>query len=418
VTNNRIQRDVTWNLVSFAILGVSGILINVLVGRFYGAAVLGVFNLAFSFYITISQFSVLGLQFSVLRYISEYFDRPIVSNAIISSAIILTVVNSTASLLVFALASEFLLPLFNSDQLPTALWSIFPGVWAFAINKVLINIVNGHRHMRAYACIQAGRYLLIMVGIVVATRVPLNGARLTLCVSIAEIILLVILVGYLFFGIRWRPVIPARAWLSTQFLFGAKSFLGGAMSELNTRIDVLMLGMFTSELQVGVYSMAAMIAEGIGQLAVVVRNVINPIIGKSISDGEILRLGVFLRKCRTRFYFFMGGVLAATIAAYPFFIGHFFSAEFKESHLVFVVFCSGLAMAAGYLPMEMIFIQAGKPVTHTIFKVSVFATNIILNISLIPAFGIYGASAATASVNVISAIIIRYGARQKLGLRI
>jgi len=44
----KFGRDLIWNLVAFAILGASGILLNVIIGRYYDASVLGVFNQVFA----------------------------------------------------------------------------------------------------------------------------------------------------------------------------------------------------------------------------------------------------------------------------------------------------------------------------------------------------------------------------------
>ena len=42
--SGKFRRDLYWNYASFTVLGVGGVLINVIVGAHYGAATLGVFN--------------------------------------------------------------------------------------------------------------------------------------------------------------------------------------------------------------------------------------------------------------------------------------------------------------------------------------------------------------------------------------
>ena len=54
----KFSADVAWNVGSLAVLGVSGILLNVLIGRCYDEAALGVFNQALAAYIFFSQLAV------------------------------------------------------------------------------------------------------------------------------------------------------------------------------------------------------------------------------------------------------------------------------------------------------------------------------------------------------------------------
>src|SRR5262245_54632233 len=54
--------DLLANLGSLAFLGLVGIALNVVIGRFYGPVELGIFNLVFALFIFASQFGSAGLQ--------------------------------------------------------------------------------------------------------------------------------------------------------------------------------------------------------------------------------------------------------------------------------------------------------------------------------------------------------------------
>ena len=48
--------------------------------------------------------------------------------------------------------------------------------------------------------------------------------------------------------------------------------------ELNTKVDILMIGFFMGDYNVGIYSFAALFGEGFYQLLIVLQNVLNPFI--------------------------------------------------------------------------------------------------------------------------------------------
>ena len=57
-------------------------------------------------------------------------------------------------------------------------------------------------------------------------------------------------------------------------MYGAKSALAGVMLELNAKVDIWMIGVFLSDKLVGIYTFAAMVAEGVYQLLVVLQTLL------------------------------------------------------------------------------------------------------------------------------------------------
>ena len=54
--------------------------------------------------------------------------------------------------------------------------------------------------------------------------------------------------------LQLRPVHVCRSWLKRHLAFGARGLMSGVFLELNTRIDVLAIGLFLSDTDVGTYS--------------------------------------------------------------------------------------------------------------------------------------------------------------------
>jgi O-antigen/teichoic acid export membrane protein len=88
VLSNKLSSDIAWTMGSFMILAMSGIVINIVVAYFRGTEDLGVFNLAYSVYIIVSQIAALGVHYSVLRYAAMNQENPRELGSMLGSALL------------------------------------------------------------------------------------------------------------------------------------------------------------------------------------------------------------------------------------------------------------------------------------------------------------------------------------------
>jgi O-antigen/teichoic acid export membrane protein len=412
-------QGIFWNTVSFFVLGICGILFNILIGRFYGSQVLGIFNQVFALYIFLSQFAVFGLHFSVLKHVSEHSSKSTECNAIITSAAALAAVFASFFVFLSWLAAEEIGVIFDSPGLVKGWLFVLPGIWFFALNKVLLAVLNGFLYMRVFAAAQAGRYILMVLGLGLCLVLKIDGEVLSAVISFAELLLFLFLSCY---TLRlYRPV-----WLTTwagwgrkHLRFGISSFLSGTIVELNSRVDIIMLGLFVSDAKVGIYSMAAILVEGLAQLATAVRNNVSPLITRFIVQKQFEEMKRLTSKVKKIFFLAMFGIGVSAVACYPLFIEIFIGdPKFGESFWPFAILMCGLMLQSGYLPFHMTLIQAGLPGLHMVFMTAIICTNVILNLLLIPWLGIHGAAIATAGTFVLSAFYLKAFVARKLNFNL
>jgi O-antigen/teichoic acid export membrane protein len=411
--------DILWNVFSVVALGVIGIGINIIIGRFYGAAQLGVFNQVYAVYILLSQVAVGGFHYSVLKHVPQYRDESDVCNGVVSSALVLTL--GLAALVTAAALglSGFLGWALGSRDVAAAFPYVVPGLLFFALNKVLLAALNGYRLMKAYAVFQGLRYVLmlgVLVGILLLGR---PSRELPLLLSGAEALLLLVLAP---FSLRHFSLVGPRrwaGWVREHLVFGFKAFPSGVLTEVNTRVDILMLGLFTSDAVVGVYSLAAFVAEGVMQLPIVVRTNLNPIITRMYFGGEKAELEKVVRRGIRMFYWIFGAILLVVAAAYPL-ISKVLAGggEFTASWPVLCILLAGMAASAGYLPFMMLLVQAGYPGLQTLVLTLIVVSNVALNALLIPFWGMYGSAVGTAIAFVLGALYLKWLARRYLGMRV
>ena len=95
-----IKYDFVFNYISFIILGISGISINLIIGRFYGAEILGAFNQTLSTYIVFSMLGSGGINYSLLQTVSENSDNNHKLKEIVKGSILPTIFISSPSVLI------------------------------------------------------------------------------------------------------------------------------------------------------------------------------------------------------------------------------------------------------------------------------------------------------------------------------
>ena len=68
---SKFNNDLFWNYISLLFLGLSGLGLNVIIGRYYNSSVLGAFNQVLVTYLLASILASGGINFSVLKSINE-----------------------------------------------------------------------------------------------------------------------------------------------------------------------------------------------------------------------------------------------------------------------------------------------------------------------------------------------------------
>lgn len=417
---NRFNAEVLWNLGSVAVLGVCGIVVNFVIARWSGAAALGVFNQVYAAYIVLSQLAVGGVHLSVLKHVSHHQDDRETVGHIAFAAMLLGTMLSTVLAIATWACGGWIGALLSSPDVAAGLALAAPGLIFFSLNKILLNVLNGLRMMRSFAVFQAFRFLFILATVIVVLALRRPAPELALSLTLSELALFFMLTAFVHFaGAPLRPVSPKSTWIREHASFGARGFFGGLLSEMNTRVDVLMLGYFTTDAAVGVYSFAAIIAEGFAQIPLVVRRNLDPIFGRAFAERAVPRITEAARKVRRVLYPLMTLICVAAVALYPLLLRMAGAGqELSESWAVFAILMAGILVNAGYRPCMGVFLQGGRPAAYTGLILIAVLGNVALNAVLIPFMGIYGAATATAAVFVVEAGLILVLARRLLNVRL
>jgi len=386
--------------VSFFILGVSGLAINTILVKYYNVSVLGMFNLLITILVVAGHFSVGGVHYSVLKYNSHIQHDSKLSSEIVSSGLFLTLSESFIVVIVLYFLAPYLEKVFKTSYLEKNIILMLPGLIFFSLNKVYLMSCNGLNFMRAYAVLNAMRYIFLLSYILLFYFIRLRVSYFGCIISFSEFTLLIINIVYFHKYISLLRF-PEKKWLKRHFLFGIKGLWGGALYDTNMRIDILVIGHLLSDKAIGIYSFASMIGEGFAQLNLVLKNNVDPIFGNAIFKKDTNVILETIAKVRKRYFPII--IVAGTflILIYPFVFKNILKITpyvITESWHVLSTLLFFIMFASFFWPFTGLLNQKGRPEISSLVILISVVLNIILNFIMIPVLGIIGAAIATGLV--------------------
>jgi len=414
--DKKILGDSAWNYGAFALMAGTGIVLNFFIAGYFGIETLGVFNQIYAVYVVSAQLAVFGLHDSAQKYIAEFSGNVEQRQSIALSAVLLALIFGTIAALVIFLSSPGIGRIAGSRAVGAGAALIAPGLAFFAVNKVLLGILNGERRMKAFALAQMARVLAILAfcGLVAVMGWP--GYVLGGGFSVAEII---IFIPVLLAARPWAgpPQHDLRAWFQRHLSFGYRAIANGFLAESYIRVDVIMLGIFVSDHQVGLYSFAALFIEGLYQVPVVIRTVINPMLVGLISTKMRHDLVRFSRKVMAASVAIFAIVAVSVVVVFPHLAPFFPAGLIDGSYPVLVTVALGLAIYAAFIPVDFSLLQGGMPGRQSLLMCGNIVFNIVLNAILIPIMGIQGAAFATAISFAFSALTLNIAVHYWLNIK-
>ncbi len=416
----RLRRDVIWNLVPVALLAGIGLGSNFAIFTWWGSEALAVFNLVTTAFFVLAVVGACGLQFAVLRAVAEApDDRDRVASVVVGALVPNVVLAAIVTVAFLALRGP-ISSLHHSDAVGEGMLVAAPGLFCFSINKVMFSVVNGLRRMRAFAIYTSLRYALIAVGVIAAKAAGASIGHIAIVWTITECTMFVVLLGELFATVAVRRARDWRAWMRRHLDFGARGVLATLAQEINSKLDIWMLGASgIPKSLVGVYAIAGALNEGATQLSVVLQNNLNPLMAKDLAAGQPGLVAALARRTQRWFVPSFAAACALGAIVFPFALPWLMAdVSLHAASIPFAILMAGLALGSPYLPFAQILMMANRPGWHTLLVVAVVSINFVGDLVLIPAFGLTGAAVATALAVVSSALLVRVLARKLVGAAI
>jgi O-antigen/teichoic acid export membrane protein len=194
--------------------------------------------------------------------------------------------------------------------------------------------------------------------------------------------------------VRWRFHTFSWSYIRQTLSYGAKSYLANVMMVINYRLDLFIIAGFLPLSQVGLYATAVTLAEMVGYLGNAVNTALIP---KLASGKDTLTFSLTPKVTRLTLMLTFLAALGMAIIAYPLIL-LFFGARFSGAFYPLLLLLPGIVALSGSVVLSGDLMARGKPIYSSYASGITVVLTLILDFTLIPLWGIIGASIASSLV--------------------
>ena len=397
------MQDVQWSFISLAIASLVHLLLRVVLGRELGASGLGLYTLVFTIYMFGMQFAAFGIGAALTKYVAEHNENIKKVKEFVSSGVIGSFISGlTVGIILYLSSNAIAINFFHCSEM-VYLLKITAFCFPFiALQKTALGTLNGLRKMNYFALlniIQNVSVVALSVILVIVFKMNVTGA-------VFGFVLPTIVMGPLalvfikdFFKVPsklFNTVLRELSW------FGVYVVLANSVGIINTQIDSLLIGHFMDETEVGYYAVAVVLIHGIILVPSAIQRVTTPAIAGYHGKNEYENIRKLIKK--TMIKTFLVTILFSTLLVIVgrFLIGILFTEEFLPAYIPLLILLIGYSLYAPLISVGGVLSSIGK--VNIVFRIDALCAlmNTILNIILIPKFGIFGAASATSLSLIIT----------------
>ncbi len=391
-------------------------LLNLLLTRGLGAALYGIYAYALTLISFVVIFSRLGTGKSILRFLPAYEDNLHRQNRILGLAYLTALVGSTVAGIVLytvaPLVSEYTL----DNPLLVDVIRIFAIVLPF---KALIELTNAV--FRALERMELQVFTndivrplmkLLLVGIALVVGYSLQGVIVAL--AIASILVAVVALSILLTRTPVQPNLITRRSNKDMFEFYNFSVpltLKDVGRYMYKRIDILMVGFFLLEADVGVYQVTLLVAGFLALPLGAFNQLFPPVASRLYSNGNVQELNSIYKRV-TRWTLTLSIPPALVALLYSSELLAIFGPEFPAGATVLILFTIAQLTNCAVGPSGYVLMMTDHQYLNMFNQWTLGILNIILNYIFILEFGLIGAALATAGVlaliNVVRLVEVWY----------
>ena len=208
------------------------------------------------------------------------------------------------------------------------------------------------------------------------------------------------------------PAYESRAWLATILPMASIN----AMHLINTQADILLIGIFMENADVGQYKVAAQISLVVAFGLQATKMIVEPHFARLYSQGNYSKLEKLARGA-SRFNITIALFVFSPLVLFGADLLHIaFGAAFVGAFLPMLILSAGRLAGSSLGTAGSILVMAGYHREYSRFWMIAVVLNVGLNLVLIPTLGLIGAAIATAFTLLIPYYLGWWGAKKWLGV--
>jgi O-antigen/teichoic acid export membrane protein len=392
----RFAFDVGWAFVSQVTTLIVGFVLGIVLARWLGPHQLGLYRISFVVYAIATLVSTFGIPSSLTKLVAELKTDSQRTNRIVSCAFANSFVFGIIVFAVIFGISSPIAQLLDMPELGRLLRIVAFALPFVSLHHTEVGLLNGLRRMKWFAVLNAS-YSVLMFSAVISLVLGGFGVEgaifgLLLAVAMAAVLGFVIAKKYFSFDLQ-DYVRNSREILS----FSSKVFSINAINQINYYVDTVLIGYFLVSTQVGYYSIAVGLSRFLWIIPGSIQTITFPATSEYWSRND--RQAMFLMFDKSMKY--SACVLLPVGMCLAFFaedvITLVYGAEYTlATSPLIILLVATIAGGATSRSIGATLAAIGRPGLGACIAAAATVPNIVLNIILIPRFGIVGAAIATA----------------------
>jgi O-antigen/teichoic acid export membrane protein len=384
----------------------AGYLFKVYLARVLGAEAIGIYALGMTVIAFVGVFNAMGLPQSAVRFVVLYTatgKANLLRGFIVWAVGLLLAANIVLGTLVVLAGPWVAQHFYHTPALRTYL-KLFALIMLFgALTTFFGQVLQGYKDVSRRTVITnfIGTPLTIVLTVIlVALGLGLWGYIFAQVLSAAVVLALLIAVVWKLTPADARRLTDPLPPLESQVLsFGAAMFGIGLMEFLLAQVDKVLIGFYINAREVGIYSVAVTIVAFVPVALQSVNQIFSPTIADLHTRGEQDVLGRLFQTL-TKWILAFTLPLAAVVIVFAKPLMHIFGQEFEAGWIVLVIGTLGQLINCGTGSVGYMLLMSGNQ--NRLIKVQAIMTVVLvlLNVVLIPRWGILGAAVAAAITTV------------------
>lgn len=238
---------------------------------------------------------------------------------------------------------------------------------------------------------------LIATGVILLVGFQIKGVLIGIWLSTALITFLIFVLMSYWNILNSRPIFSILKW-KPLIAYGIKLHIGSVFQALNYRFDIFLVAYFLGSAQVGLYSVAITIGEWLWLIPKVLGVSLMQRVAKYPEEDVNRMVGVINRL--TSILLFLGILVLALVGSYL--IRLFYGETFSASYLPLLLLLPGIWALGLWKNFINDLSVRGYPAIKSYTSGIALILTVILDIFLIPRWGITGAAIASSSAYLIA----------------
>lgn len=373
-----------------------GFFYKVVFSRAYGASGFGLYSIGLGFFTLLSTLSIMGLNIGLSRYISMYKDKNI--KKLRKIILIFTTISISISILlaiILILISGQLSKIYKSDELAIIFRYFAIGIPLYVIMLLAQKIFEGFKNFKYSVLLESSLSAIKFLFLAACVLYALKLLIVVLSFTISLLFICFIGIYLLNKFVRISEVLKAE--FDSKLLLDVVKYswplsLALILHTTLSWFDSLVLGYFKSASEVGIYNLALSIAGLISLPSLVGSSVLLPIFSElhEKKDNKLINL---IYSTSFKWLSILSLPILFVIIAYPSLVLNIVGGtEFLTGNKPLALLSFAFLISTVIIPSTIVLLAAGKTKFLLMNTAIAVVINLILNLILIPMYGMMGAA--------------------------